>query len=312
MPGTETRPVELLRALAVLGEPPTEAHASVARAAGIPDAPDPAEYTDVLLLQLHPYASVHLGDEGMLGGPVRERVAGFWRAVGRTPPAEPDHLSALVGLYAALLEEAEEAEAKEARATRNGVCEPEHARAAITLQSARALLHEHLAPWVFGVLGRIERGASGFYGTWAQLLTSALDAELDWAGRPGPLPVHLREAADLPDPRTEGGEAFLTGLLAPVRTGMILTRSDLARIAGDLGVGVRIGDRRFVLEHLFGIDRAGVLGALGRLAEATRTEHMGRRPVLGAVARFWEERAAGTARLLECLAAEVATAEAAS
>jgi sulfite exporter TauE/SafE len=36
----------------------------------------------------------------MLGGAARERVAGFWRAVGLVPPPEPDHLAALLGLAA--------------------------------------------------------------------------------------------------------------------------------------------------------------------------------------------------------------------
>ena len=45
---------------------------------------------------------VYLGAEGMLGGAARDRVAGFWRALGLVPPAEPDHLAALLGLAAAL------------------------------------------------------------------------------------------------------------------------------------------------------------------------------------------------------------------
>ena len=45
----------------------------------------------------------------MLGGEAADRVAGFWRALGREVPGEPDHLSALLGLYAGLAD----AEARE-------------------------------------------------------------------------------------------------------------------------------------------------------------------------------------------------------
>ena len=95
---------ELLRGLAVFAEAPGPSHAALADALGIPGVPDAAAYSDVFLFQLYPYAPVHLGPEGMMGGEARDRVAGFWRAVGRTPPPEPDHLAALLGLYAALLD----------------------------------------------------------------------------------------------------------------------------------------------------------------------------------------------------------------
>lgn len=47
------------------------------------------EHTDVLVFQAYPYASIYLGAEGMLGGKARDRIAGFWRALGGEPPAEP-------------------------------------------------------------------------------------------------------------------------------------------------------------------------------------------------------------------------------
>ena len=36
----------------------------------------------------------------MLGGEARDRIAGFWRALGLVPPPEPDHLAVMLGLYA--------------------------------------------------------------------------------------------------------------------------------------------------------------------------------------------------------------------
>ena len=95
--------MEVFRALAALCEPPGPQTGTLAAALGLDGpVPDEAGHTELFLFQLYPYASVYLGPEGQLGGPARDRVAGFWRAVGLTPPAEPDHLAALLGLLAAL------------------------------------------------------------------------------------------------------------------------------------------------------------------------------------------------------------------
>jgi TorA maturation chaperone TorD len=228
-------PIELLRALAVLCEPPAPEHARVAEALGLARTPDGADFAETFLFRLYPYASVYLGPEGMLGGEARERVAGFWRAVGRIPPGEPDHLGALVGLYASLLDEGSRSDGAEAEIAR---------------QAAGALLFEHVAPWVFDYLERVGVLGGGFYGAWADLLSRTLGEEAARASAPTSLPGHLADAPSLPDPREEGGEAFLSGLLAPVRSGVIITRSDLGRLAKAEKLGLRMGERRYVLEHL--------------------------------------------------------------
>src|SRR5262245_19090493 len=94
--------IETLRALAVLLEPPRPEHASIAAALELPAVPSADEHTAMLVFQAYPFASVYLGGEGMLGGEARHRVAGFWRALGGEPPAEPDHLSVLLAGLAAL------------------------------------------------------------------------------------------------------------------------------------------------------------------------------------------------------------------
>src|SRR6266536_3343848 len=93
---------ELLRALGVLCEPPEPTHARIAEALCLPGRIDAADHTELFGFQLVPYASVYLGAEGMLGGEAADRVAGFWRALRLTPPPEPDHLAALLGLYATI------------------------------------------------------------------------------------------------------------------------------------------------------------------------------------------------------------------
>ena len=193
MPDRAT-PVEVLRGLAVLAEPPGSEHVRLAEVLGLPSVPTASEYSDVFLFQLYPYASVHLGAEGMMGGDARERVAGFWRALGHTPPAEPDHLVALLGLYVALTEQVQTA------GTQDGG--PDEAELVLVAQARVALMREHLAPWVFPFLSRVEELAPGPYGTWAALLTEVLRS-FRWHNDPHRDVNHQRcgECAGAPKPR---------------------------------------------------------------------------------------------------------------
>ena len=282
--------MELLRALGALAEAPAEEHGVLADVLGLPQVPGHAVYTEVFLMQLHPYASVYLGTEGMLGGEARDRVAGFWQALQQAPPAEPDHLSSLLGLSASLAE----AEASER--------DPASAR---LLGRTRAALHwEHVLPWVPPFLDRIEDVGGPFYGRWASLLQEALRAELRELGALEVTPRHLIDAVPMADPRTEGARAFLAALLAPVRSGLILLRSDLARAAEDLGLGLRSGDRAFALKSLLSQDAAALLSWLGKEAGARASSHGVRLEGLGPIRQHWTSRASQTAELLASLAAE--------
>jgi len=285
------RPVELLRALAVLGEPPRPEHERVAQALGLPRVATNSEYADVFLFQLYPYASVYVGEEGMMGGDACDRVAGFWTAVGRVPPTEPDHLSALIALYADLVDE------------QVGGAGPE---GALHQEAARALLHEHLSPWVFAYLARLAELGSGFYGDWGALLEEALREEQAAAPGQALLPVHLRSVDGIADPRDGGGSGFVTSLLAPARAGMILTRADLARLSSALDLGLRAGERRYALEHLLCADPEGVLRWLAHEAKRQAEGHGARVSLLGSTASFCQERALETAALCESLAEDTA------
>jgi TorA maturation chaperone TorD len=283
--------MELLRALAVFSEPPGREQLRIAAALELP-APSAADHTDLFVLQLVPYASIYVGGEGMIGGEARDRVAGFWRALGLVPPAEPDHLAALLGLYAALADD-------EAAQT-------VPARAALRRQARAALLHEHLLSWLDPWLAKLSEIAPPAYLAWGNLLTDALRVEAQTVLYGGePLPAHLRAAAPLEGPERTGGQAFLAALLAPARSGLVLVRDDLARAAGDLGLGARVAERRYVLRHLLGQDPAGTLGWLE--AEAGRAA---RRPaVLAApsVAAHWKDRATATADVLQAARAATTT-----
>lgn len=265
--------MELLRALAAYCEAPT---AAVAAALELPPL-TAAEHTELFGLQLYPYASVYTGAEGMLGGDARDRVAGFWRALGATPPAEPDHLAALLGLHAALAGEAGE--------------RARHAR--------HALLWEHLLSWLPPWLARLGELAPPSCAAWASLLGDVLLADAVELGPPVRTPLHLRLATP------PGG---VEALLAPVRSGVILTRTDLGRAARELGLGLRQGERRFILEALVAQEPAAVLDWLAQEAARQAASNRAAPAPWRPATERWMSRAESTAATLSHLAREASGA----
>ena len=99
----------------------------------------------------------------MLGGETADRVAGFWRALGGEPPAEPDHLAALLGLYVGLVELGVRGRRRPPRRL---------------LQRARAaLLWEHLLSWVPMFLRAVAGAGSPFSRNGRRCWERALIAE---------------------------------------------------------------------------------------------------------------------------------------
>lgn len=284
--------MELFRALGLLAEPPVPEGARVADALALGALPEASEYTEVFVFQLYPYASVYLGAEGMLGGEARDLIAGFWRALQQTPPAEPDHLSVMLALYAEL----RELEA----------AETDDARRESWRRARRAYLWEHLLSWLPVYLVKLDEIAPPFYRRWGGLLREALLEEARaTAEARTPLSLHLRSVATgLSDPREGETGEFLQTLLSPARSGMILVRSDLTRAARQLELGLRVGERKYVLESLLAQDARGVLGWLAREARDWEGRHRKQQDTLGAIARAWESRAAAAAQLLEELSQE--------
>ncbi len=279
--------MELLRTLATLAEPPVPEHRPLAEILRLGRAPDRAAFTDLFELQLYPYGSFYLGAEGLLGGEARDRIAGFWRALGETPPAEPDHLSTMLALQARLAELEEEATAA---AARDG-----------WRQARRAWLWEHLLSWLPPFCDKASAIGPPYYQRWAALVMAALAEEAAAVGGQDTLSLHLREAPPMVDPRRDGGEAFLAALLAPVRSGLVLVRTDLERAARELGLGCRAGERRFALRALLDQDATAVLWWLSRFAAAAARRYRYLDPTEG-WAEFWSGRAAGCAELLGELA----------
>jgi TorA maturation chaperone TorD len=279
--------MELLRTLATLAEPPSPEHQPLAEILNLGPAPDRAAFTDLFELQLYPYASFYLGGEGLLGGEARDRIAGFWRALGETPPTEPDHLSTMLALQARLAELEEESPTA---AARDG-----------WRRARRAWLWEHLLSWLPPYCDKAAAIAPSYYQRWAVLLMAALAEEAGVVGEQDNLSLHLREAPEMADPRHESGEAFLAALLTPVRSGLILVRSDLERAARELGLGSRMGERKYALRALLSQEAVGVLWWLSRFAARAASRYKLLDPVAG-WADFWSSRATTSGELLADLA----------
>jgi TorA maturation chaperone TorD len=273
---------DLFRGLGALCESPDPAHAQLAAALGLPAPPDAAAFTDVFVFQLVPYAAVYLSADGMLGGEAADRVAGFWRALGITPPAEPDHLAALLGLYAGLAER------------EHGEDQP--ARRAAWRDSRRALLWDHLLTWAPTYAQAIIAVSSGFYTAWARLLRDALLGEAAALDPPPSQPLHLRDVPELPD---AGSDAFVRGLLAPVRSGLLITRHDLAAGAAKIGLGARAGGRAFILRALVDQDRHAAFSWLAERAAWWAARHRENDPPLAGISQHWLARAEASRQALD-------------
>ena len=286
-------PVELIRALAALTDTPENAPAGLSVLLGFGVASSRTEHTQLFVFELPPYASIYLGEDGWIGGQAREIIAGFWRAVGRKPPREPDHLAVLLGLYAELVQEEAGGGA--------------HARMA--RQARRALIAEHLSPWLFPYLDAVAAASdSPVHRAWAATLGDVIAAEmrrlsvegggseLDGTGAS----IHLR----LTRPVEAANQEFLRSVLAPIRSGAILTKRDFRRFARESGLGLRAGERRYMLRNLLAQERTAVLNWLRdhHMRAAEGHEVRGRTGSAAGAAAELARRARHTARTLRDLA----------
>jgi len=282
--------MEVFRALGVLAEPPQAETERLVDLLRLDRSPTPEEYTELFLFQLYPYGSVYLGTEGMLGGDARDRVAGFWRVLQEPPPPEPDHLAIMLAMYAHLSELEDEA----AEVGAAGVGARQHA----ALRRARAAyLWEHLLSWLPVFLDKVQEIAPSPYRAWGRVLTEVLIQESRRQPLPDSLPLHLRATAPLGE-NPGSWQDLLDGLLAPVRSGIILTKADLARAARHTGLALRAGERRFSLEALLSQDAEAMLQWMADEATSWVDRHQRRESWLPSISREWARRAAQTGKLL--------------
>lgn len=283
---------ELLRALgAAVVTPPSE-NAALFRALDLP-VQTGAEHTKVFVLGAPPHAAIHLGAEGKLGGEGLDRISGFWRALGLSAPEDADHLGALLLLYAEL-----------------GEAETGGGSGKVRTQMRRArtaLFHEHLWSWAPGYLAAVSHFPVPSVTEWARLCGQALRAELEDVEPATTLPLALR-AAPAPLGVDPTFDETLDALVAPVRSGMILTYPDLQAAAAGAGLGLRRGERRFAVKALLEQDTAATLRLLA--AHGARWSSLHAANVHGGpydACSWWAARAAGTSSTLTELIERVAS-----
>lgn len=274
---------ELVRALGAAVLTPAPLNRQLCTALGLP-APSRADYTDTFVLNLPPHAAVHLGAEGKLGGEGLDRIAGFWRALGLSPPADVDHLGSLLMLYAGLGEAA--------------LAAPDTIVRGRLARAGAAVLNEHIWSWAPGYLAAVAEQSSEPIAAWAWLTLETLVAETQRTPNTGELPLALRAAPEALSEHASKGEV-LDAAVAPIRSGLILTHRDLARFAAAIGAGVRRGERRYALQFLLQHDAPGALAQLAAHAAQWSQRH-------GAhgdqTSIWWAQRARYTAEALTAIA----------
>lgn len=276
---------ELIRALGALTVMPSPEADRIAVSLGLTPW-SRAEQTQLFMLALPPYAAIHLGPEGKLGGEGADRVAGIWRTLGLTPPPEPDHLGTLLALYADLGDAADASQSELARKRLS------HARAVV--------LWEHLWSWVPGYLQALRRESPAAV-PWARLVQRSLEREAELTPGAAVLPVALREA---PQPIRPSGPAedLLDALTAPLRVGFILSQGDLGTAARSLEIGLRRGERRFILRTMLEQNATGTLRWLGDHARRWAQLHEHQPSVTADPGPWWRARALGSAAALQEIA----------
>ena len=117
------------------------------------------------------------------------------------------------------------------------------------------------------------------------------------------LPLALRTA---PPPMNAADtlDETLDALVAPIRSGVVLTYRDLAECAHQVGIGLRRGERRYALRAMVTQDARGTLQWLGAHARSWSQRCAPTLPVANDPGAWWSGRAAETAHVLETLVAD--------
>lgn len=244
------------------------------------------DHTEVFVLSAPPHAAIHLGPEGKLGGEGLDRIAGFWRALGLRAPEDADHLGTLLMLYAEL------AQAERAASDDRRSAQMHRARA--------ALFHEHIWSWAPGYLAAVVGLGVSSTTAWARLTEQVLRDEYGELGAPESLPLAMRAAP----PGLEASDSYdevLDALVAPIRSGTVLTHGDLSLCARRVGVGLRRGERRYALRAMLEQDAPATLAWLSSHARSWSQQHASASTGESDPSSWWSTRAAHTADLLQSM-----------
>ena len=239
--------MELFRALGALCEPPSPLHRPAAEALGLPGEPRGRRLRRALPL---PALPVRVRVPRRRGQARRRRARPCRRLLARARARAAGRARPPRGAARAL-RDARRARARRAR--RGSPAAPCARRAA---RCCTSTCSRGPSPY----LDRVDELAPPYYRAWARAAARGARrrGRASSAPRPRCRPRCARRRRSSA-PSEVGGTAFLEQLLAPVRTGFILVRSDLVAAARELGLGLRIAERRYVLEALLGQDAAATL-----------------------------------------------------
>ncbi len=246
----------------------------------------PADLYQLFVKELPPFASIYLSSEGNIGGESRSVIAGFYSALGIPTPSDPDHLASLLRLLSGIL-------SKEAELSSAGWDAVDQGRLASVSRARSVLVNDHLATWLPAYLLRAKEVAPRPLMGW---VLCALDL----------ISVMVGECQDAPPVPQEpygnyvppnSSEELISWITTPSRSGIIVTHWDISNIAESLGLALRIGRKRFVLEELWGQAGTEVVGFIEAMAVhqvKLFDEYSGDLPSLQA----WSAKAVGTMQLL--------------
>lgn len=260
-----------------------------------------AAHQGIFGFNVFPYQSVFLGEDGLLAGAESERVRAAHRAAGYTPGAaagDPDHLAHELALLSFLC-------GAEADAHADGLAGM--AGTARTRQAA--FLADHLLWWLPLFAHAVARHGDGFYAALAALTWDlAADHWQDVGGAADGARWAPDEAGDAPQPSADEARQITARLLLPVRSGLFLSREELAHCARQAGLPHGLGDRRQMLATLLDgatrfDHRAALTTALGEVVVAAQATWATPdfAPAPDAIRRFWQARLARTAALINGL-----------
>ncbi len=240
--------------------------------------------------ELPPFASIYLSSDGNIGGNSRSVIAGFYSALGIPTPSDPDHLASLLRLLSGILN-------KEAELAGAGSNPEDESRLASVSRARSVLVNDHLAPWLPAYLLRAEEVAPRPLLGWVSCALDLLSVMVGERQYVVPGPRAYDEKLAEPGSSSE----LISWITTPGRSGIIVTHWDISNLAELLGMALRVGRKRFVLEELWaqgGTQVAGCIEAMAVRQMKLFDENIGDFPSLQA----WSDKAAGTQQLLATLA----------
>lgn len=189
-------------------------------------------------LNLFPFESAFLSEDGMLGGEISERVMGFYHNVGRPLPtavSEPDHIG--WELYTLAFLCGAEADAWQDRRPETAMLMQEH---------QNRLLDNHLLRWIRPFTVAVHQHNEPFFSTCAALLWELIceHAAEKWPAFDLPTPPDV-----LTDKNTTTRD-IVRVLIRPSFSGWFLTRHDITQLSRQLNVPHGFGSRSQMLSNL--------------------------------------------------------------